>query len=183
MKDIMGKYSQTWTTEPVNMFLERASFWFQSGSMSQNLRTLNDELWRKYVDQHLVRRSEVEFLRSLPMRPRLLAMSHMAADLSKSQLKEEEFLRPWISINCLILFNLYYLLFFEMAKAEIYRLWILFLLGTKFEYMRVQAFCVFNPRKSDAGHRLRFWLKLPASQAILEGFATVCVFVQYYKIL
>lgn len=33
--------------------------------------------------------NEVEFLRSLPLRPRLLAMSHMTAELSKSQLKDQ----------------------------------------------------------------------------------------------
>jgi len=59
---------------------------------------VEDEIWRKYVDQSLVRRSEVEFLRSLPLRPRLLAMSHMTAELSKSQLKDEEFLEVLKSI-------------------------------------------------------------------------------------
>jgi hypothetical protein len=34
----------------------------------------------------------VEFLRSLPLRPRLLAMTHMTAELTKSQLTEEELL-------------------------------------------------------------------------------------------
>lgn len=54
--------------------------------------TLDDQLWHSYVAQHVVRRSEVEFLRSLPLRPRLLAMTHMTAELTKSQLTEEEFL-------------------------------------------------------------------------------------------
>lgn len=55
--------------------------------------TLDDHLWHRYVAQHVVRRSEVEFLRSLPLRPRLLAMTHMTAELTKSQLTEEEFLK------------------------------------------------------------------------------------------
>lgn len=49
-------------------------------------------MWHELVQQHLLRRSEVEFLRSLPLRPRLLTMCHMTADLSRAQLKEEEFL-------------------------------------------------------------------------------------------
>ena len=56
------------------------------------IRTLDDQLWHSYVAQHVVRRSEVEFLRSLPLRPRLLPMTHMTAELTKSQLTEEELL-------------------------------------------------------------------------------------------
>eukprot|EP00438_Fugacium_kawagutii_P007176 Skav225017 [mRNA] locus=scaffold3954:23320:27965:- [translate_table: standard] len=58
----------------------------------RNTWTLDDDLWHQLVQQHLLRRSEVEFLRSLPLRPRLLTMCHMTADLSRAQLKEEEFL-------------------------------------------------------------------------------------------
>eukprot|EP00913_Durusdinium_trenchii_P002070 g1912.t2 len=52
--------------------------------------TLRDEDWRRHIDSSLVRKGEVEFLRSLTPAQRLLTMCHMTADLCKSQLKEED---------------------------------------------------------------------------------------------
>ena len=53
-------------------------------------KVLGDEQWLAYVDQSLVRKNELEFLRSLSSHQRLLTMSHMTAELCKSQLKEED---------------------------------------------------------------------------------------------
>lgn len=62
----------------------------KSSGLDEFQHTLRDEDWRRHIDSSLVRKGEVEFLRSLTPAQRLLTMCHMTADLCKSQLKEED---------------------------------------------------------------------------------------------
>lgn len=92
-----GSRATTGTSDGGRAYHHLATRWLASCSLLavDELRhgTLDDHRWHRYIAQNLVRRSEVDFLRALPgARSRLLAMTHMTAELTKSQLNEEEFL-------------------------------------------------------------------------------------------